>query len=325
MKALIVCHAGTGVGLGHLTRSLTVACALRQHFGANVQILVQGEPLERRDLAAFPHRFIARDVCLLDALAQEQRVALVLLDLQPLQVPKELARVLRDYRGAGTKVVAIDGLLDWRPDLDLIFLPSFQFKPPENLRDGAPIIFGWDCILLDDSWVPVAWKPGHRVLALTGGSDTTQLGRHLPDQLDQALPENVELHWVTGPFAKRPVWPPTHRIRMLEHVAPSGLGALIQQSHYAITVFGVSFFELLYAGVPTVVFSPYGDRDAHELAAIARAGVALVAIDEYDAISQLNILLLKNDLARQLSINARTTLHASGAQRLCMTVASLFP
>lgn len=322
MKVLIVCHAGSGVGLGHLTRSLVIAKAMRARFDADVRFVAQSEALQRADLEAFSHRFVPREACLLDALAQEGAVDVVLLDLQPLQVPAELGRALHAWREAGTKVVAIDGLLAWRPELDLIFLPSFQFKPPADLKDGAPIVYGWDCFLLDPQWAPMPWKPGRQVLALTGGSDATQLGETWPCQLDQALPEDVALHWVTGPFARRPAWPAEPRIRMVEHVAPSGLGGLMQQVQYAVTVFGVSFFELLYLGVPTVVFSPYGGKDAPEIAAIAEAGVALVAADEREATQRLNSLLNDDALAAQLSNRARSTLGRSGAERLCAEIAA---
>jgi spore coat polysaccharide biosynthesis predicted glycosyltransferase SpsG len=323
MKALIVCHAGAGVGLGHLTRSLVVAKALRARFDAEVRCLLQSEMLQRDDLSAFAHHFVPTNGDLIAAIEAQGPVDVLLLDLQPQRVPAALGQAIRAWRAAGTKVVAIDGLLAHRPHLDLIFLPSFQFKPPADLEDGAPIIYGWDCFLLDTQRPSRPWAPGRSVLALTGGSDATGLGNTWPVLLDQTLPADVDLHWVTGPFAARPQWPSAPRLRMTEHVAPSGLGPLMQRSQYAVTVFGVSFFELLSLGVPTVVFSPYGGKDAAEMRAIAEAGVALVAADECEATVLLQDLLQRDDLARRLSQRACETLGASGAQRLCSEIAGL--
>jgi spore coat polysaccharide biosynthesis predicted glycosyltransferase SpsG len=323
MKVLIACHAGMGVGLGHLTRSLVIAKSLRAGYGASVQFLIQSEPLQRDDLNGYPHSFVARDASLLDAVNAQEVMDVVLLDLQPAQVPADLSVASRRWRAAGARVVAIDGLLACRPDLDLIFLPSFQFKPPADLQDGAPIVFGWDCFLMDMPQVSAPWQPGRQVLALTGGSDVAQLGATWPGLLDERLEADVTLHWVTGPFAAKPFWPKQPRVRWVEHVAPTGLAPLMQQVNYAVTVFGVSFFELMFLGVPTVVFSPYGGKDGVELSAIAEAGIALVAQDECEATDCLQTLMSDADLAAQLSARARVRLSVSGAQRLCSEVAGL--
>jgi spore coat polysaccharide biosynthesis predicted glycosyltransferase SpsG len=323
MRALIVCHAGSGSGLGHLTRARVIAEALTSRFGAIVRLVVQGEGLRREDLRGFSHRLVPRETSLLKVLTQEGVFDLVLLDLQPAQVPADLSVVLLRWRESGSRVVAIDGLLAWRSELDLIFLPSFYFKPPADLQDGAPIVYGWDCFLLNSDWDPAVWRPGRQVLALTGGSDVTQLGKTWPFQLDQALPKDVTLHWVTGPFSSRLSWAQGRPARIVEHVAPECLLGLMQQVNYAVTVFGVSFFELLANGVPTVVFSPYGTKDAPEMTAIAEAGVAIVATNERDAILRLNNLLSDEQLAERLSKKSRAILARPGEERLCAEISSL--
>lgn len=323
MKVLIACHAGAGIGLGHLSRSLVIAKALRARFGADVRWLIQSDPLARDDLIAFKHRFVPLGHDLTEQIEAEAPVDLFLLDLQPHRVPPHLSRAISALRATGAKVVAIDGLLAYRPELDLIFMPSFQFTPPADLKEGAPIVFGWDCFLLDEQWAPSPWAPGQRVLALTGGSDATQLGATWPNLLNQSLPVGAQLDWVTGPFAAKPNWPATPRTKMIEYVAPTGLGPLMQQANYAITVFGVSFFELLYLGVPTVVFSPYNGKDNPELDEIAQAGVALVARDEVEATRLLLGLMNDEPLARRLSLRSRALLGQSGATRLCTEITGL--
>jgi hypothetical protein len=91
-------------------------------------------------------------------------------------------------------------------------------------------------------------------------------------------------------------------------------------TNYAVTVYGVSFFELLQFGVPTVVFSPYGDKDDLELQEIEREEVALVARDKVDATEKLVSLMSNDELAHQLSRSARHRLRSSGIDRLCSEV-----
>lgn len=325
MNVLIVCHAGAGLGLGHLTRSLVVARALHQEISANVQLLIQGEPVTRTDLAEFEHQFLGVEESLDNRILLQARhsdAQVVVLDLHPRLVPAGIDALLITLRQEGRKVIGVDSLFNHRGNLDLVFIPSFRFLPPESIT-SAPILFGWDCFLLNVKRHAMEWKPGRQVLALAGGSDATALGKTMPELLNAALPVGTELHWVTGPYAQQPVWPPFPRISMLNHQSPSGLDELMVGANYAVTAYGVSFFELLYYGVPTVVFSPYGNKDDLELTAIAAEGVALVARDEVDAVAKLKELMANDNLAAALSRCARQRLSMSGGHKFAQAVASL--
>jgi spore coat polysaccharide biosynthesis predicted glycosyltransferase SpsG len=326
MNVLIVCHAGTSLGLGHLTRSIVVARALHDELGVNVQLLIQGEPVQRPDLNHYCHKFIELGENLLDAVGERAiqiNAQLVVLDLHPNLVPENIERLLIALRKAKCKVVAVDGLVNQRDNLDLIFIPSFCFSPLKAMVNATPILFGWDCFLLNVKCLPVDWISGRQVLVLTGGSDATGLGNSLPERLNESLPVDAELHWVTGPYAKQPEWPVIPRLAMVNHQSPSSLDDLMVASHYAITVYGVSFFELLYYGIPTVVFSPYGNKDDVELAAIAEAGIALVAKDEYDAVNKLKKLMADDVLAASLSQCARKRLSVSGGHKFVQALSGL--
>jgi spore coat polysaccharide biosynthesis predicted glycosyltransferase SpsG len=177
--------------------------------------------------------------------------------------------------------------------------------------------------LLDVKRPPIPWKPGKRVLVLTGGSDATGLGEVLPTLLDSELPAGTELHWVTGPYARQPVLPASPRLSIDNHRAPSDLNDLMAHASYALTVYGVSFYELLYYGAPTVVFSPYGNKDDEELGTIAREAVALRAADEVDGVAKLKRLMADDALAESLSRRARLKLSVPGGRKLAHAVAQL--
>jgi len=325
MRILIVCHAGVGVGLGHLTRSIVVARALKEELDAKVYLLIQGNRVQRAGLGAFEHRFIDRTDSLVEAIGAEMRrldASVVIFDLHVALVPADLGPFLAELRRRNRKVVSVDDLVEHRANLDLLFLPSFRSSPPGS-ADEAPAVSGWDCFLLDAKRPPIPWKPGRRVLVLTGGSDATGLGEVLPTLLDAELPAGTELHWVTGPFARQPVLPVTPRLSIENHQSPPDLNDLMAHASYALTVYGVSFYELLYYGRPTVVFSPYGNKDDEELGTIASEAVALRASDEVDAVAQLKRLMANATLAESLSRRAREKLSVPGGRRLAQAVAQL--
>jgi len=94
-------------------------------------------------------------------------------------------------------------------------------------------------------------------------------------------------------------------------------------ANYAITVYGVSFYELLYYGVPTIVFSPYGNKDNSELEVIAEMGIALVADDEHDAIKKLMVLMENEQLASTLSLKSLLQMSVQGGYKFASCIAKL--
>jgi len=326
INALLVCHAGKGMGLGHLTRSLVVARSISQELGFGVRLLIQGDSVQRADLAEFDHQFLGIDEDLVESILQWARqidAQIVILDLHPRLIPEDIESLLRILRQSGRKTIGVDSLVNHRSILDLVFMPSFCFSHSGSFTGKSPILYGWDCYLLNVKRQSMEWKHGMQVLALTGGSDATDLGKTLPIMLNDALPGSTELHWVTGPYAPQPVKLESPRISMVNHQSPSGLDDLMINSNYAVTVFGVSFFELLYYGVPTVVFSPYGNKDDAELTAIASEGVALVAWDEVEAVAKLKELMADDKLAASLSFCARQKLSVPGGHKFAQAVAEM--
>jgi spore coat polysaccharide biosynthesis predicted glycosyltransferase SpsG len=324
MKALVVCHAGKGIGLGHLSRSLVLATAFRERFATDLELLIQGEEIARPDLANFSHRFISPLTALggivVDAVSN-YRPWLVVLDLHPQRVPEDLLRVLVHIRNCGGRVVGIDGLLRYRSQLDLVFLPSLRCDDPLAQGPGTPVVYGLDCFLTPEGRRSNAWSPGSEVLILTGGSDQTGLGAEWPAILDEMLPSGARPSWVQGPYAQDPQLPISPRLVWSVHHSPSGLKQQMNLTNYALTIFGVSFFELLKMGVPTVVFSPYGAKDFLDMQYIAKAGIALVANDERDAVEQMKKLMQDENSARDLSLRAETSMIDAGGARLCELVA----
>ena len=325
LKALVICNAGPALGLGHLARALRVASGLTRRLGALVTVSVLGPEISYGSREDVQVQFIENSGSNLKAsLLEVNHPNLVLLDLAPHQLPSDLSEFLSHARERGIKLIGIDGLLRLQDQLDLVFIPSFRSPAlPESNSRGTRIVYGWDCFLLDDIQESPPWQPGSRVLALTGGGDTTSLGASWPCLLNSRLPDGTELNWVTGPYSNAPLLPEVPRVKIANHAAPRGLQHLMASTNYAVTVYGVSFFELLQFGVPTVVFSPYGDKDDLELQEIEREEVALVARDKVDATEKLVSLMSNDELAHRLSRSARQKLRSSGIDRLCSEVSLL--
>jgi len=324
MNALIVCHASGKVGLGHLSRSIVVAKMLKKNFQANVKLIIQGDPVFHKDLINFKHEFLSVKNSMVKKLLAQYSINIVFFDFHPKMVPLNFTEALNYFRINKTKLVAIDGLIAFQSILDLIFIPSFQTLPVKRPASGAPIIYGWDCFLLDQSFKKKKWFPGQNVIALTGGSDVSNLGKYFLELLNKKLPKNTNLDWVIGPYASRPVLKEKKNINISKHFSPNNLSKLMQKANYAISVFGVSFFELLKTGIPTVVFPAIKGKNKLEIEIIKKSGVAITAKNEYEATELLIKLMSNNKQAFSIFKKASAKLKTLGDIRLSAAVAKLF-
>lgn len=305
-------HAGEGVGLGHLTRSLVAARSLILRLGVRVDFVAVGHNVEDTLARDFEVHFSTGDGpidIVVEQYTKNNQYAAICLDLLNSFRFLSLELILRKLRKTGCSIIAIDSLVGLEGLIDLLYVPSFMSPAYlEAANFQGRLAYGWNAYLLNVEAQDQAPEQSKSILVLTGGSDVTQLGQDLPAILDQCLPDNSVVHWVTGPFSQHPNFPDSPKVTFVEHVAPAGLSALMHGATTAMTVFGVSFFELIALGVPTVVFSPYGEKDSKELQAIAEQRIALVAQNARDAAEKTAILTKDSDLRAELSSRAKNQL-----------------
>ena len=137
------------------------------------------------------------------------------------------------------------------------------------------------------------------------------------------MDKNSELHWVKGPLSKDPYLPENCRLNWVIHDAPQQLDELIIQSNYVITVFGISFYEVLQYGIPTVVFSPYDNKDGEDLKALCKEEVASVADNSKLAVQELFKLMNNDKTANKYSVNALKKMSINGCTNLSKEICSL--
>ncbi|MDC0590408.1 hypothetical protein OAP13_00695 [Gammaproteobacteria bacterium] len=325
-QILLVCHAGSSAGLGHLSRLLALAQSLRQSNNFAIEFLIFGDDFKKEELEYFKiHRLpISSDFeNSLKKLIKKISPSMVVLDLYPKLLSPNLEILFSWIKEKKIGLVGIDSLVNYISFLDLVWMPTFNFNSKNTLEYKKKLISGWDTLLIQKRLPTREWKAGVRVLVLTGGSDTTKLGRSLPAVLDGMLRSDSIIDWVQGPFSESPNLPSKCRLTWNVHNAPSQLDNLIVESDYALTVFGISFFEVLQYGVPTVVFSPYGNKDNSELESLSKEGVAMVASNPELAVERLFEIMNNNELAKEYSEKASKKISMNGAQNLSNKIRSL--
>ncbi len=323
---LLVCHANASVGLGHLSRLLALAQSLRKNSNYKSEFLIFGDNIEKNELNLFKTKLLPLSSDFeksLKSLIKQQSPSIVVFDLHPKLLSPNLKKLFEWIEERGIGLVGIDSLVNYCAFLDLTWMPAFNFDSKKNPECTGKLISGWDSFLIQKRLPNREWKAGVRVLVLTGGGDTTGLGKSLPEKLDSMLRDNTIIDWVQGPFSERPIMPSKCRLTWTVHNAPSQLDELIVQSDYVMTVFGVSFFEVLQYGIPTVVFSPYGNKDNNDLDALSEEGVAMVVNNSKLAINGLIELMNNDELSKEYSMNALKKMSVNGAKNLSKEIYSL--
>ncbi len=325
-KFLIVCSAGKLAGLGHLSRSLLVADMLIKNFNCEVEFIIWGDKVNFKNLKNYKCSTISSDKSLINRISNSlDDLDLIFFDLSQEFLTFDFSKEVNFLKNSSCKKIAIDCFKDLGDIFDIIFIPSYKLDYSNNLKKKNinKYVYGWDCYILNQYINVKNWSPGNNVIILSGGSDPYNIGHNLPKTLDKKLTSDVNLNWISGPFSSKPNLPSAPLTNFTEYKNPENLIKIMQKSNYAITVYGVTFFELMYLGIPTIVFSPNHTKDLNELNEIKNLDIALVA-DSINDIPDLLVNLMNNELlSKKLSERSRSKIKKSGLERLSIEVSLL--
>ncbi len=323
----LICSAGEGIGKGHFTRVISVLEVIKKKSNTNAALFIYGKDLESLNnnnikFTQFPSlENLYNHLLSIDFKSKKQ---VFIFDLKEDLINSNFEKILLKIQVNNGIIVSIDGLLLFEKFIDYFFMPTFHKQDKFDLINKEKISWGWNNFLLNSKYEN-AMNTGtlKNILILTGGSDATKLGQTLPKSIDLNFRKKENIKWVIGPFSNYP------NIDILENnqwqfiKSPSYLDDLMLETKIAITVFGVSFFELLYYGIPTIVFSPYGLKDNKELQEIEKLGVAVVAKDESDVVVKLNELYINEFKQRELAEKSKNLFSFKGQDILYQEIKKL--
>ena len=318
-KILLVCYVSTKIGLGHLSRLLALAQNLKKDKKVVPEFLIFGDLIKKDELDSFvTHNFLVENdfVQTIQGLLKDNNFKAIVIDVYQNHNISNLDNLFIELKQQNIFVISVDSLIEYCDILDIIWIPSFNFDTTKYSNCKSLLRSGWDTYLIQKRLNHKKWRSGLKILVLTGGSDVTNLGKALPTQLDQILDKNSEVHWVKGPLSDDPILPERQKLKWILHDAPQQLDELIEECNYALSVFGLSFFEALQYGIPTVVFSPYDNKDDKDLVALSKENVAVVSYNLGSAIKELSNLMTNQKLAKKLSTNALKKMSVNGSQQL---------
>ena len=303
-RILFVCHVSKSVGIGHLSRILSISKELKKTNQINSQILIFGNIKDCLELTEYSYvlKSDKSDFCKSTfELFNKNKYDALIFDLcTKIKIPK-LEDFLIEFSRKRVPLIAIDCLLEYRRYFSLIWIPCFFFCSKKYRDTKCVIKSGWDSYLLQKRYKSISWRYDNKVLILTGGSDVYNLSQSLPNYIEENLETKSVITWIKGPFAKAPLITNKSNNKWVVVENPTYLDKHIVRNNFVITLYGISFFEVLQYGVPSIVIKPEDNQDSQQIAKIKSEKLSLVAEDYKDSVKLLNRLMKNKNLAKNIS------------------------
>ena len=319
MTIVIWVDAGPGVGLGHVSRGLALAAALEKR-GVRARIALPPDPTAGEWLRAAGHR---NAVVLDPTLAALPQVRDLAADAAAVVVDVRQPLAQGEVRALGgvTPVVVIDNDGPGSAEADMVVALTGG-EGPGRLVGPAYVPLR-----------PVAIRPRRRtgrptVLVSLGAADPDGATVRVVDAVAKVDPLPV-VRVVANP--RTPVWDAlAARLAALglppaRPVTPGGFDAHLAAADLAILAVGVSVYEALAAGVPSIVLARSAGDVAHADALAAHG--ALVSVGrtwrEADLTSAVGTLLADRTRRVAMGKAARALVDGRGAERVAARVVEL--
>jgi len=315
---LLWTDAGPDVGLGHVSRGLALAAELARR-GAPCRFALPADPTALEWLLAAGHTdpiVLAPDApALPQVLAAADGTAAVIADLRA-PIDRATVRAL----GRGRTVVVVDNAGPGVADADLIVAPFGTARDARwlagpahmPLRQARTASFSR---LRAPGDLPV-------VLLSMGGSDPGGLTRSAVEALGAVTTPRLRAHVIANP--RTPVWaslpgvlgrlgfPPARPI------VPGAMAAHLAAADVAVLALGVTVYEALAAGVPSIVLSRTPADVAHAESLAASGAIVSLGIDPSpaDVATAVGALLRDPELRTAMGRAGRALVDGQGAARI---------
>lgn len=323
--------AGAQHGLGHFSRSITVAKQLlSKRPDARIIILSAATAYMQREKNKLPFEVILVDeineTIVLNYVKNIRPGVLFFDKLEELN--KDTITALKDY----TKLVLFHNYSRYATWADVIIMPAAHIDINELLFQHVPdkgpakIYTGPDYVVMNEAILPLRSlfkirDKGNNVAITTGGSDPKGVMISLLEKIDFKKFNNVNFTFFVGDDF-------LHKERLNAYTNITNARFLpfdmkaITACDIAISTFGVTTYELLYIGIPviSVGHAEANAKGSKYLAANYNCILDIGYIDdveENDLNNAINLLIQDAVTRTRLHLAGRDLIDGKGAERVC--------
>ncbi len=153
--------------------------------------------------------------------------------------------------------IAIDCLIKYITLVEFLWLPSFYV--PNNIKKNPKVYYGNNRYLIGGfkpNKILQKKKKIKNLAVFSGGSDVLNFNKIIIENIVSNLNYKLNIYFIIGPFSKKVFYSNNslHNIKFI--YGSKNIECLSKNIDLAITPHGVTLFELMYFGVPTITFIP---------------------------------------------------------------------
>ncbi|MFQ5650693.1 MAG: cytidylyltransferase domain-containing protein [bacterium] len=332
-RVAFLCEAGAAIGMGHLRRCLALATELHERHHCGVLLVTNHHQKTIRWLTSRGFNCQTIKGNLFEKINRNKLVSILttfkaealVIDLKR-EIPDQVIQSLQEN---GIATVVLDNLSAGSKFADLVVLPVAHVTNEAPLvACRGKVLHGAPYVLLNHEFlnVPAARaEPDSRlpqVLVSMGGSDPNKLTERVVEAL-AGLEFELAATVVLGPYYDegRP-FDHYQNLRVLKDVA--NMAELLSNANLAILAFGVTLYEAVYLGIPSLVIA-HSQHDAECTASLATMGLCAslgfwreVTVQRIQ--NEVSALLNKAELRTTMSRTARTSIDGHGVSRVAKEV-----
>ena len=331
-KVIIRCDGDADIGLGHISRMMSLATQLRERFAIAVTFALMHGSQGAAAIEAVPFPCVLApkgidEVVWLDTLIKDNDANAVVFDIRT-DLP---GSALDRWREQGVLCVLFDDIGQRLDHADMAFCPPTPTTLPLNGRRGHPDIrAGWDWLILGDTFnkKPVRQEHDHfRILISCGASDPAGYTLMALKALDD-VPQTLNIDIVAGPLyahhaaLSQAAKQSGHQVKILN--APSDMASLMASADIGIVSFGVTAAEMAAMGLPALYLCLSTDHvQSATVYEQANLGVNLgvFTANDHGRLREVVKVLLDDPIAlKAMSDNAMNLVDGGGAVRIAEVI-----
>ena len=289
---LILFSKGPRSGYGHYSRSKIIQEYIKYNIKAPVKIsCIKDSEVSKKNISKIIKNKIKKD-----------KIKTLILDLNFIYLKSvlKIRKMLLDINKMGIVTIGIDSLRFFYKYLNYVWIPS-PFK--EKNLVSKNIIYGWDKMILNR--YKFTYKRSKKILFLFGSSKNILISKQLPSLIERKIPREFKLHCVLGKYSEKPRI--LDRDRWTIHTNISSTKNILKKAGFVFSLYGLSLFEALNSGIPTVSFCTKDNfkKDFKEIIFLKKKKMCFIEHDLVKSVEKLNLLIRSEKISKSFIKNCK--------------------
>ena len=283
-KIIIISNYGKTIGLGHFYRGEKIKKILGKKYD------VKHLTFENENLDINKFNFLTNE--------KNKKKFLIIIDIKNFN-KKNFFAFLSQLKN---KIIGIDPPSKVLKYFDMAWYPGIVKKKSSKL---TKIFSGKYSVIPNGRLEEQTLGEKNSILFFTGGSDLKKIGDYLPEKLNE-LNDKYKKIWIKSKYSKKPKLKGNKKNNWIIIYNKKNLYSKKIKAKIAFCIFGTTFFELAFKGIPVIVHDPYkSSKHIKDLKTLETLNLTIWAKKKSEILKKMILLLNDKKKYRMISENLK--------------------